>query len=97
MGRPPSKEWKAGASAHAYQVGASGMPVAYRTSAKLHEAVYAIIRDRSLPVAVRARFKLALDSGNISWELDAFGNVRMTAKGSNAFPTDVTVNLRLRD
>jgi hypothetical protein len=85
-------EVKAGMSANPYQVGASGMPNAYRSMSELYSDIYRVIRDPNIPIRVRARMKLALDEGNITWELDSFGNVRITARGSNAMPGDVTVS-----
>lgn len=87
-----SVEVKAGMSANPYQVGASGMPNAYRSMAELYEEIYRVIRDPNLPIRLRSRMKLALDEGNITWELDAYGNVRITARGSNAMPGNVSVN-----
>ncbi len=57
--------------------------------------MYAIIRDPEIPVPIRARFKTALDQGAIRLELDAFGNGRIQARHTGAFPIDVTVPLKV--
>jgi len=85
-------EAKAGMSANPYQVGASGLGVSYGNTPRLYEAILRFIRDRSQPIRMRARVKLALDEGSISWTVDAYGNVRITARGPNAMPGDVPVN-----
>lgn len=86
------KEVKLGSSPTPYRIGESGFPVARGDAMQVHNYIWSVIRNRNLPVALRARFKLALDEGNIEWQLDALGNVRVKVRGSDRFPGDITVN-----
>ena len=82
-----------GVSAQPYRIGESNLPVAYRDMETFYREVYAILGDRNVPVGIRARIKMALDEGRIRWELDAVGNVRAVASGTNALPGNVTINM----
>jgi hypothetical protein len=90
------KETKLGSSSTPYRIGESGLPVVYRDPAGLHDYIWGIIRNPNVPAVVRARFKLALDEGNIRWQLDAHGNVRVKVQGSDRFPGDIEINTPVR-
>jgi hypothetical protein len=86
------RESKVGTSTEPYRVGRSGMPAVYRQgTTAVREYIWSIIRNKSLPTAVRARFKLALDEGAIEWQLDTYGNVRVKMSGTDQFPGDVVI------
>jgi hypothetical protein len=86
------KEAKLGSSATPYRIGESGLPVLYRDPVGLYEYIWGIVRNPQLPAVVRARFKLALDEGNIRWQLDTHGNVRIKLSGTDQFPGDIEIN-----
>jgi hypothetical protein len=86
------RESKLGTSRRAYRVGESGLPSVYRQGeTAVREYIWSIIRNNSLPRAVRARFKMALDEGAIEWQLDTYGNVRVKMSGTDQFPGDIDI------
>jgi hypothetical protein len=84
-------EVKLSAGALPYRIGASGLPKAYNSPAGLTEYIWGIILNPKYPTVVRARFKLALDEGNIVWKLTMYGNVRVKLKGTDRFPGDIEI------
>jgi len=86
------RESKLGTGRSAYRVGESGLPSVYRQGeTAVREYIWSIIKNTSLPTAVRARFKMALDEGAIEWQLDTYGNVRVKLSGTDQFPGDIDI------
>jgi hypothetical protein len=89
-------EVKMGASRWPYRIGRSNLPKAYRNMENFYDQIYEVLGDRNIPVGIRARIKMAIDAGRVRWEVDAIGNVRFIARGTNVLPGDVTVNVPIQ-
>jgi len=75
-----------------YRIGESGMPKLYGDPQGVHDYIWGVIRNPQVPRVVRARFKLALDEGNIEWQMTRIGNVKIKLRGSDQFPGDVVLD-----